>query len=45
MGIFLTYLENVAEFLVLLFSFLTLASKILAMSLLRLYIGEPLHNV
>ena len=36
--------ENLVEFLTLLFLYLTLASRMLAMYLLRLYNGEPLYE-
>ena len=43
MGTFLMYLENMVEFLALLFSSLMQALRMLAMYLLRLYSGEPLN--
>ena len=44
MGTFLMELENVVEFLQLLFSSLTYAFRMLAMYLFRLYHEEPLYE-
>ena len=44
MGTFLMQLENIVEFLALLFSSLTLALRMLAIYLLRLYYGELLYR-